>query len=96
MAKVRLAPSSRRDFLGILQHYRQHGGDTGPRRIAAIVAAIDVLETSPNLGRPAERGMRELVIGHGRDSFVALYRYRVEEDVVLVLAIRSAREAGRR
>ncbi len=96
MAKVAVAPAARADFTRILEHFRQHEGSTGPRRISEIIAAIDLLRTSPHLGRPAEGGLRELVIGKGRDAFVALYRYDRKHDVILVLGVRSAREAGRR
>jgi hypothetical protein len=48
------------------------------------------------IGRPVRGGKRELVIGHGSRGYVALYRYLPEIDVVLVLAVRSQREAGHR
>ena len=53
-----------------------------------------MLETNPLIGRPAENGKRELVIGRRSHGYVALYRYVAEIDTVFVLAIRAQREAG--
>ncbi|HET6545386.1 MAG TPA: type II toxin-antitoxin system RelE/ParE family toxin [Rhodanobacteraceae bacterium] len=59
-----------------------------------IIQAIDALESNPRIGRPADRHLRELVIGRDSRGYVALYRYIAEVDLVLVLAIRGQREAG--
>lgn len=55
-------------------------------RIAAAAANAD--------GRVVEAGLRELVISRGRSGHVALYRYDVAADLVLVLALRHQREGG--
>lgn len=57
-----------------------------------IVEALAVLKSHPLIGRPVEAGLRELLISRGRTGYVALYRYRIEDDRVLVLAIRHPRE----
>jgi plasmid stabilization system protein ParE len=59
-----------------------------------ILDAVAILERHPLIGRPAEEGLRELVISHGKTGYVALYDYFSSEDVVLVLALRHQREAG--
>ena len=96
MAQVVLSRQVRHDFTRIVEHLEEHAPESSPERISAIIAAIDVLETSPRIGRPVEQGMRELVIGSGHAGYVALYRYVPEEDVVLILAVRAQREAGYR
>ena len=63
------------------------------RRVAEIIQALDVLSHSPLIGRSARRGNRELVIGHGRHGYVALYRFVPGIDPVFVLAVRSQRES---
>ncbi len=68
--------------------------DNPAARIHEIVEAIGVLETNPLIGRPAENGKRELVIGRRTHGYVALYRHVAEIDTVFVLAIRARREAG--
>jgi plasmid stabilization system protein ParE len=62
--------------------------------IDLISEAIDVLANHPLIGRPAEKGLRELVISRGHSGYVALYSYEQLEDTVLVLALRHQREAG--
>ena len=59
-----------------------------------IYDGITVLARHPLIGRPVESGLRELIISRGRSGYVALYRYDVANDEVLVLAIRPQREAG--
>jgi plasmid stabilization system protein ParE len=62
--------------------------------VALLAEAIDVLANHPLIGRPAEQGLRELVISRGHSGYVALYSYEQLGDSVLVLAIRHQREAG--
>ena len=59
-----------------------------------IEEAVSILGRHPLIGRPIEHGLRELIISRGRTGYVALYRYRENEDVALILAIRHQREAG--
>jgi plasmid stabilization system protein ParE len=53
-----------------------------------------ILEDHPLIGRPAEEGRRELVMGRRTEAFVALYRWLPADDTALILAIRHSREAG--
>ncbi len=59
-----------------------------------IFEAIDILAHSPEIGRKAHAGNRELVISRGRTGYLALYRYLPKVQRVLVLALRHQREAG--
>ena len=59
-----------------------------------IEEAVSILGRHPLIGRPIEHGLRELIISRGRTGYVALYRYRENQDAVLILAIRHQREAG--
>ncbi len=59
-----------------------------------IAEAVQILGNHPLLGRPAEHGMRELIVSRGRTGYIALYSYEEEHDTILVLAIRHQREAG--
>lgn len=96
VSAVELAPEVAQDFSRILAHLAEFEVQTPQRRILEIVAALDVLENNPLIGRPANNDMRELVIGRDARGYVALYRYIPEIDTVFVLAIRSQREAGYR
>lgn len=94
MSRIELAPEVLQDFERFLDHLETSGATDAAERIAAIVEAIQVLAHSPVIGRKAEGGRRELVIGRGSRGYVALYRFVPELDTVFVLAIRSQRELG--
>ena len=94
MSRIEFAPQVIEDFDRVVDHVFGHQADDAQGRIQDIVSAVDVLERSPLIGHPTEGGKRELVIGRGSRGYVALYRYVVEVDTVLVLAVRSQREAG--
>ena len=74
----------------LLQHDTAHGGEW----VAAILSAVQVLQDHPRIGRPAEHGVRELVIGRDTRGHVALYSHKPHEAVVRVLALRAQRQAG--
>lgn len=94
MSRNELAPEVGEDVDRILEHLDQHEVTDASARIEEIIQAISVLEHNPLIGRPARAEMRELVIGRRSRGYVALYRYIPEIDTVIVLAIRSQREAG--
>lgn len=94
MSRIELAPEVGDDFDRILDHLAQFQVENPVLRIREIVEAINVLEFNPMIGRSANHGKRELVIGRRSHGYVALYRYVVEIDTVFVLAVRSQQEAG--
>jgi plasmid stabilization system protein ParE len=94
MARVELAPGLADDFDRILDHLAKSQVEDASSRVQDIIAAIDVLERNPFIGRPVEEDKRELVIGRKSRGYVALYRYVADVDTVFVLALRSQREAG--
>ena len=59
-----------------------------------LTGGLKILKDHPLVGRPAELGYRELLISRGRTGYVALYKYEVERDAAIVLAIRHQRESG--
>lgn len=59
-----------------------------------ILEAVQILENHPLIGRPAEPGLRELVISRGKSGYIALYSYEQAQDTVLILAVRHQSEAG--
>jgi plasmid stabilization system protein ParE len=94
VSRIELAPEVAEDFERILDHLAHHEVENAGQRIGEIIAALDILEQNPLIGRPAQNDKHELVIGRGSHGYVALYRYVPEMDTVFVLAIRSQREAG--
>jgi len=59
-----------------------------------LLGGLRILKDHPLVGRPAELGYRELIISRGRSGYVALYKYDVERDTAVILAIRHQREDG--
>jgi len=96
VSAIELAPEIAQDVSRILAHLAQCEVQAAEQRVLDIVAALDILENNPLIGRPTANDLRELVIGRGSRGYVALYRYVSEIDTVFILAIRSQREAGYR
>ena len=94
MTRIELAPELAEDFDRILGHLARHEVENPGQRLGEIIAAVEILEQNPLIGRPVANSKRELVIGRRSHGYVALYRYVHEIDTVFVLAIRSRREAG--
>ncbi len=94
MARIILAPQVQNDTDRIFDFLFEHAPDSAAERVASIISAIDILQTSPRIGRAISGGKRELVISTGASGYVALYQYVPDLDTVFVLAIRSQREAG--
>ncbi len=92
MSRIILATQVKADFDRIFNFLFEHAPEFAAARIEAIIAAIDILETSPLIGRPVALGQRELVIATGASGYLALYRYDPVLDIVFVLAVRSQRE----
>lgn len=92
--RIEFAPEVAGDFDRIVDHLVLHQVADAASRIQDIVAAIDVLQRNPLIGRPAGQANRELVIGRRSRGYVALYRYIARIDTVFVLAVRSQSEAG--
>lgn len=92
--RIEFAPEVADDFDRIVDHLVQHGVEDAAARIQDIIAAIDILERNPMIGRPAARALRELVIGRRSHGYLALYRDVAEIETVFVLAVRGQSEAG--
>ena len=94
MTRIEIAPGVFDDFDRFFDHIAQFDVGSAPERISEIVAAVQILATSPLIGRPVRGGKRELIIGRGSRGYVALYRYAAPMDMVFLLAVRSQRESG--
>lgn len=94
MTRVRLAAGVIEDLDRIVEHLRHHEVEAAEARPDEIIGAFDVLADNPLIGHPAGDGKRELIVGHGSHGYVALYRYLLVIDMVLILAIRAQREGG--
>ena len=94
MSRIEFAAEVAGDLDRIVEHLIAHDVANAAARVREIIRAIDVLADNPCIGRPNGTYMRELIIGRDTRGYIALYRYIVELDMVLVLAIRGQRESG--
>lgn len=94
MAQVALHDRAVADLERLTDFLAEHDPKQAAQTILLIHDALAMLERHPLIGRPAEEGLRELVISRGRSGYVALYRYIQSEDLVSVLAVRHQRELG--
>jgi len=94
VAQVVLAERARADLDRLFEFLAADEPRAASEAIAVILDAFDVLRRHPLVGRPAEEGLRDLVISRGKSGYVALYDYYAEIDTVLILAVRHQREAG--
>lgn len=94
MTRIEVAREVLDDLDRFVRHMADFGAEDVGQRIEDLLAAIEVLAHSPEVGRPTKGGKRELVIGTGPRGYVALYRYVEPIDTVFILAVRSQREAG--
>ena len=62
MSRIELALEVADDFDRIFDHLFAHGADDAPGHIQDIIAAIDVLERSPLIGRPVKGEDRKSVV----------------------------------
>ncbi len=94
MARIFLAPEVLDDFDRFFDHISKQDAAGAPDRMAEIVQAVQVLASSPLIGRPVTGGKRELIVGHAARGYVVLYRFVADIDSVFVLAVRNQRESG--
>lgn len=94
MTRIEIAPEVFDDLDRIFDHIAKFDVGSAPARIQDILDAVQVLATSPLIGRAVRGAKRELIIGKASRAYVALYRYAAPIDTVFVLALRSQRESG--
>ena len=93
MARISYAAHAGQDIERLHGFMLEQAGKTiAAKAVKAIIEAIDLLARHPQIGRPAEEGLRELVISYGKTGYLALYRFDPISDQVRVLAIRHQRE----
>lgn len=94
MTRLVLSPRALQDIERCVEFLLK--ADPGAANATAdlLINGLRILKDHPLVGRPAELGYRELLISRGRSGYVSLYKYDVERDIAIILAIRHQRESG--
>lgn len=95
MSRLIWTPAALVDVQRLYRFLAERDAEAAQRVVKAIRSGMKILAHQPRLGRPVEdmdAEYREWVIGFGSSGYVALYR--IDADVVAVLAVRHQREAG--
>lgn len=94
MAKISYSQQAFADLDRLIDFLTPNGESAQAEALDLISEAVNILVRHPLIGRPAESGLRELIVSQGRTGYLVLYSYEHEFDAVLVLAIHHQREAG--
>ena len=95
MSQITFAPAAIRDLQRLREFLRPKSANAALRAGEVIRQGVTILGAHPHLGRMIEdlpERFREWPIDFGDSGYVV--RYRVNEDAVIILAIRHQREAG--
>ena len=94
MPRLVFAPQAAQDLKRLTEFLLETDPLAANETVSVLIDGLVILKQHPLIGRTIEQDYRELVISRGRTGYVALYRYDVTRNVVLVLAFRHQRESG--
>jgi len=94
VTRLVFSPSALQDIERLAEFLMESDPVAAGATADVLAGGLKILEHHPLIGRPAELGYRELLISRGRTGYVALYKYGVERDAAIILAIRHQREGG--
>jgi plasmid stabilization system protein ParE len=94
VTRLVFSPLALQDIERLAEFLMQSDPTAASATADVLTGGLNILKEHPLIGRPAELGYRELLISRGRTGSVALYKYEVERDAAIILAIRHQREGG--
>ncbi|MBL8576728.1 MAG: type II toxin-antitoxin system RelE/ParE family toxin [Mesorhizobium sp.] len=95
MPQVVFAPAAIRDLRRLREFLQPKNAQVARRAGEAIRQGLNALGQYPRMGRMVDElpeNYREWLIDFGDSGYVA--RYRVDDDAIMILAIRHQKEAG--
>ena len=95
MPRLIWTPQALADVQRLYRFLASKNIDAARRAVQAIRQGVKVLILQPGVGRPIDDlpvEFREWLIDFGDSGYVA--RYRLDTDVIVVLAVRHQKEAG--
>ena len=94
MARLKFEQSALEDLERLTDFLLADNPQAAIQTASLIFEAVQILRQHPMIGRPAEKGFRELVISRGRSGYLALYDFHEDHDLVVVHSVRHQREVG--
>lgn len=88
MPRVIFSPAAFRDLERLREFLRPKSSEVAKRAAKAIIKAVQILSLQSGIGRPADElgpDYRELPIDFGGSGYLALYRQRGGDVVILAL-----------
>jgi plasmid stabilization system protein ParE len=95
MARLIWSPRAVQDIARLNRFLSSRNPEAAREAVRTIRAAARMLEAYPEIGRPMDdmaEGFREWLIAYGQSGYAVLYH--VQDDQVVILALRHQREAG--
>ena len=95
MSRLIWSPAALLDVQRLYRFLALKNIDAAKRAVAAVRQGVRVLGQQPGIGRPIDEmpdEFREWIIDFGDSGYVA--RYRLDSDVVTILAMRHQKEVG--
>jgi toxin ParE1/3/4 len=94
MARVVLMPTATSNLDEIFEYCTRFNAAGSAGKIKELTSKLRILEHAPLLGRPLTLGLRELLIGHRRHTYIVRYRYEPAQNIVYVTSIRSSSQSS--
>jgi plasmid stabilization system protein ParE len=100
MSQIVYSENARNDLVRFAEFSKAIKSGLEKRVIKIIFEGIDRLKAFPEIAPPSQherfQHMRELFIPFGKNGYCVLYEYQAETGIILINAIRHAKEAGYR
>jgi plasmid stabilization system protein ParE len=92
--RIEWLPGAVSDLLRLKEFILPHNADASRRAVTVIRKAVSLLHPNTFIGKPVEDmpDFRDMVIPFGSSGYVL--RYRIENDTVLIIAVKHGKEAG--
>ena len=95
MPQVIFSPAALRDLERLRAFLWSKNRSAAKRASETVLQGVQALGAHPRIGRPVENlpeQYREWLIDFGDSGYVA--RYRIDDEAVIILAVRHQKEAG--
>ena len=95
MPRLIWSPEALLDTQRLYRFLAAKSPDAAKRAVKVIREEVNILATSPEIGRPAvemDYEFREWLVDFGDSGYIALYRY--DGQTALILAVRHQSEVG--